>query len=230
MIDIKKILIIIRSIPNTVRFNFHYFSLKKALHFPVLVSHKVSLKQLGQKGSIECQSNFASIKLGFSDGSYLMGKRKRSSFEHEENSQLIFRGTATMCNPFYLTIKHGAKIIIGKNFQSNTNFILNSSKYIEIGDDSLIAWNVTILDGDGHFITNVNNQEILNYPKEIYIGNNNWIASGGTILKGSILADNSVISANAVVCGKFEIPNTIIGGVPAKVIKENIKWKADWIK
>ncbi len=230
MTRIKKILVMIRSIPNTVRFNFHYFPFNKAIHFPVLVSYKVSLRKLGKKGSLKCPNNFASVKLGFSDGSYFMGTGKKSTFEHEIESQLSFQGSATMCNPFYLTIKHGAKIVIGDNFQSNTNFILNASKCIEIGKDSLIAWNVTILDGDGHFITNENNEEILNYPKEIYIGNHNWIASGGTILKGSILADNIIVSANAVISGKFETPNIIIGGVPAKVIKKDIAWKVDWIK
>lgn len=230
MARFKKILVMIRSVPNTLKFNFHYFSFNKAIHFPVLVSYKVSLRKLGEKGNLECPNNFASVKLGFSDGSYYMGAGKKSTFEHENESQLIFRGSATMCNPFYLTIKHGAKIVIGDNFQSNTNFILNASKYIEIGKDSLIAWNVTILDGDGHFITNDNNEDVLNYPKSIYIGKHNWIASGGTILKGSILADNIIVSANAVISGKFETPNTIIGGVPAKVIKKDIAWKVDWIK
>lgn len=38
------------------------------------------------------------------------------------------------------------------------------------------------------------------------------------------------MSANAVISGKFETPNIIIGGVPAKVIKKDIAWKVDWIK
>lgn len=229
MKKIKKILVIIRSIPNTLRFNFHYFSFNKAIHLPILVSYKVVLKKLGGKGSLKCSNNFASVKLGFSDGSFFMGAGKKSTFEHEIDSQLCFLGSATMCNPFYLTVKHGGKIVIGDNFQSNTNFILNASKYIEIGKDSLVAWNVTILDGDGHLVTD-NNEKILNFPKGIYIGNHNWIASGGTILKGSILADNIIVSANAVVSGKFGIPNVIIGGVPAKIIKNDVVWKVDWIK
>ena len=46
-----------------------------------------------------------------------------------------------------------------------------------------------------------------------------WVGSKVTFLDGSEVGNNSVVAAGAVVNGKFP-PNVVIGGVPAKVIKE----------
>ena len=57
--------------------------------------------------------------------------------------------------------------------------------------------------------------------KPIKVGKNCWIGDGVVILAGSVIGDNCVIGANSVVKGCFGA-NSIIGGVPAKIIKEII--------
>lgn len=52
----------------------------------------------------------------------------------------------------------------------------------------------------------------------IKIGRNCWIGDGAVILAGTILGEGCVVGANSVVKGVFE-SNTIIGGIPAKVLK-----------
>lgn len=230
MIEFRKALAMIASIPNTLRFNLHYFKIKDAIHFPVLVSYKVRLEELGDRGSVFCPRKFATIKLGFSDGSYSMGKNKRSTFSHEKGSVLKFEGSATFCNPFYITLKNKSSIVVGDNFKANTNLILNSARQIVFGRDCLVAWNVTIIDGDGHFIMGDKDDSILNCPREIFIGDHTWIASGSTILKGVTLASDTIVSANALVTGVFAETKTIVGGVPCRIIKRNVSWKEEWIK
>lgn len=53
----------------------------------------------------------------------------------------------------------------------------------------------------------------------IHIGKNVWIGSNATILAGVSIGDGAIVAAGAVVT-KNVPPNTIVGGVPAKVIKE----------
>jgi acetyltransferase-like isoleucine patch superfamily enzyme len=53
----------------------------------------------------------------------------------------------------------------------------------------------------------------------IHIGKNVWIGANATVLAGVTLGDGAVIAAGAVVTKNVE-PNTIVGGVPAKVIKK----------
>lgn len=102
-------------------------------------------------------------------------------------------------------------------------------KGIYIGDDTSIGGNVKILDNDFHPIDAEKRvqQMYSERPgevadliptKEIRIGKNCFIGCNSIILKGTVLGDNCVVGAGAVVCGKFE-DNCVIAGNPAKVIK-----------
>jgi acetyltransferase-like isoleucine patch superfamily enzyme len=54
--------------------------------------------------------------------------------------------------------------------------------------------------------------------KSIKIGNNIWVGAKVTFLDGCQVGDNSVVAAGAVVNGIYP-PNSVIGGIPAKIIK-----------
>lgn len=55
-------------------------------------------------------------------------------------------------------------------------------------------------------------------PAPIVLGKNVWIGSNATILQGVTIGDNAVVAAGGVVNKDVE-PNTVVGGVPAKLIK-----------
>ena len=55
--------------------------------------------------------------------------------------------------------------------------------------------------------------------KGISVGNNCWIGAGAVFLDGAKIGNGCVVAANAVVRGTFG-DNCVIGGVPAKVLKQ----------
>jgi acetyltransferase-like isoleucine patch superfamily enzyme len=57
----------------------------------------------------------------------------------------------------------------------------------------------------------------------VHIGNKVWIGANVTILKGVSIGDGSVIAAGSVVTRSIPA-NCLAGGIPAKVIKENVAW------
>ena len=56
------------------------------------------------------------------------------------------------------------------------------------------------------------------YPAPIVLGRNVWVGSNATILQGVTIGDNAVIAAGAVVT-KDVAAGTVVGGVPARFIK-----------
>lgn len=110
-----------------------------------------------------------------------------------------------------------AMIKIGNNISTNNNIFICAANCIEIGDDTLIGQYVTIMDHEAHCIDPLKRRQIGEIGKVI-VGKNVWIGNNVTILKNSEIGDNSIIAAGAVVSGKFS-SNVIIGGVPAKIIK-----------
>lgn len=91
-----------------------------------------------------------------------------------------------------------------------------------IGEDCMFARQILILASDFHSILNHDGHRI-NYSNGITLGNHVWVATKATILKNSHIGSNSIIAAGAVVSNGIP-SNSIAGGVPTKLIKENIDW------
>ncbi|MDD3002699.1 MAG: acyltransferase [Candidatus Shapirobacteria bacterium] len=110
-------------------------------------------------------------------------------------------------------------IFIGKNTYFNSGQIITgkNSKII-IGNWCAIGYDVKILSitHDVHNPTG-KNKKIL--ESDITIGNNVWIGSNVFIKEGIKIGNNAIIGANTVVT-KNVSTNTIVGGVPAKLIRK----------
>lgn len=110
-----------------------------------------------------------------------------------------------------------AEILIGEGVSTNNNIFVCAANYISIGDKTLIGQNVTIMDHEAHGIA-PGERNKLGTVGTVRIGNNVWIGNNVTVLKNSEIGENSIIATGAVVSGLFP-SNVIIGGVPAKIIK-----------
>lgn len=122
--------------------------------------------------------------------------------------------------PYYTTLfvdVPDAYISIGNNSRINGAYI-HAQKGIVIGEKCLIATGVNIIDSNGHELYSMDRTIGRDKPESIIIGNNVWIGLNATILKGTIIGDNSVVSAGSVVKGVFP-KNSLIQGNPAKIVK-----------
>src|SRR5438309_8092811 len=114
-----------------------------------------------------------------------------------------------------LYINYGKHTKIGKNVFINFDCVFLDLGGITIEDNVLIAPKVSLL-SEGHPISPIERQSLV--PGHIHIKRNAWIGAGATILPGVTVGENAVVAAGAVV--SKDVPaNTVVGGVPAKVIK-----------
>lgn len=115
--------------------------------------------------------------------------------------------------PFYTDF--GKNITIGKDVFINSGCHFQDQGGITIGDGSLIGHNV-VLATINHDLDPENNRK--NHYASIQIGAYVWIGSNATVLPGVSIGDWAVVAAGAVVT-KDVPPYTVVGGVPAKVLK-----------
>ena len=102
------------------------------------------------------------------------------------------------------------------------NVLLNTiSGSITIGEYTFLSHNVSIITGTHDYHLLGKERRYVPAPKDgndIIIGNGVWIGTNAIILGPCIIGDNAVIAAGAVVT--HDVPaNTIVAGVPAKIIK-----------
>ena len=116
-------------------------------------------------------------------------------------------------------IQGSGKLILGANTFVGSNSVIGVNESIIIGEDVMIANAVSIRDTDHNFERiniPMNKQGIKTSP--IIISNNVWIGHGAVITRGVTIGEGAIIGANAVVTKDVE-PNSIVGGVPAKLIR-----------
>jgi acetyltransferase-like isoleucine patch superfamily enzyme len=143
-----------------------------------------------------------------------------NSFDPAEIRGLLSQITASeidesvaVFTPLY--INYGKHTKIGKNVFINFDCVFLDLGGITIEDNVLIAPKVSLL-SEGHPISPNERSSLV--PGPIHIKQNAWIGAGATILPGVTIGENSVVAAGAVV--SKDVPaNTVVGGIPAKVIK-----------
>jgi acetyltransferase-like isoleucine patch superfamily enzyme len=109
----------------------------------------------------------------------------------------------------------GKNITVGKNVFINACCCFQDQGGITIGDGCLIGHGV-VLATINHGFPSEHRKD--NYPATIHVGQNVWIGSSATILPGVTVGDGAIIAAGAVVT-KDVPPMTVVGGVPARIIK-----------
>lgn len=121
---------------------------------------------------------------------------------------------------------YDCEAIIGENttFEDSHIAVTEPNSKIHIGKDCMFAYDIDLRTGDSHSIIDSISNKRINYAQNINIGNHVWIASHVSILKGVHISDNSIIATRAVVTKSFSESNILIGGMPAKKLKENINW------
>lgn len=151
-------------------------------------------------------------------------KRKRirpCTFWIGDNARFSCKGFS-MYEGASVVLLEGASLTIGRNSYMNDSLIQCAGQ-ITIGDDCAIAGDVLIQDTDFHPMLDEKGEE-RSYVKPINIGNHVWICAKATILKGVTIGDGSVVAAGSVVTRDVP-PRCLVGGNPARIIRQNIDWR-----
>ena len=121
-----------------------------------------------------------------------------------------------------IDIGPGASASFGKGYVT-ANSVFSIMHGLTVGDDCAIAWGCQFLDDDFHEIHYQGKRR--EQDPRIVIGSHVWIGSNVSVLKGSVIPDGCVVASGSLVRSKFTEKNALIGGNPAKIIRENVTWR-----
>lgn len=137
---------------------------------------------------------------------------------------------STIKESLTILTKNRNNITIGKNFNVRSAELICRSEpniQISIGDDFLGSSQIIFRASDAHTVYSLDSKKPINEPRKgIFVGNHVWMGQRVTVLKDATIPDNCVISFGALVTAKEFSENSIIAGVPARVIKTNINWSS----
>ena len=151
----------------------------------------------------------------------LAAKLNGTYHEPQEVRRLFFElidqpedDTFCLFPPFYTD--YGMNITVGKNVFINRCCQFQDQGGIPIGDGALIGHNVVMatLNHD----EDPEKRHIL-HGAPIVLGKNVWIGSNATILSGVTIGEGAIVAAGSVVTKDVK-PFTVVGGVPARLIRE----------
>ncbi len=202
-------------------FNFHYLPFKQAIKFPIVLFKSKLLKC---KGEIFIESE--TITTGMIQlGEYLVSLYPNNGIVWENNGgKVIFKGSCIIGNSSALSIGEKGYCELGNNFRATTGLKLTSHHSIHFGENTLIAWEVIIMDSSFHRLKNMNGEFKSKGYAPIIIGKNNWITTRCIILSGTKTPDYCTIGAGCILNKDYSGYPThiLLAGNPVEVKAKDV--------
>lgn len=204
-------------------------------------NHAKSIKGLnlidnGENNTIEidetCVFERSVITIDGNNNHVSLGKalsyRQLSIHLKEDNKRITVQQSTKHIIGLKISSTRGSnqEVSIGNNFScGGIEMRLNDGdETLTIGDNCLFSWGIHARTSDGHSIIDRETNKPINFPENIKIGDRVWICEDVRLMKGSVIPSETVVGAASLVTKKFEEQFTVIAGVPAKVVRRNVKW------
>lgn len=143
------------------------------------------------------------------------------NIDFADNSVVQIGHSVSVGPGVHIVVKQNAELKIGDGTYFTSDLHLECCKQISIGNNCAISWGSTIIDSDHH---ELDYEGKISAEEKVIIGDNVWIGCNVTLLKGTEIGSGSVVAAGSVVKGIFPA-HVLIAGNPARVIKQDVKWK-----
>lgn len=193
-------------------YSWKWCGFANAYKFPVLISYGTKIR-VGRGAKVIVLPPFSFNKI----------RIVRSSITLYDESTLEIGGKTFLNYQTSISIYWGACFKLFGRFCTNGNCVFNVAKLVEFGDDTLFSANALVYDTDLHSILN-SNGEIINHNAPIKVGDRVWFGNRITLLKGTEIGNDIVFGSSSLISGKYLTNHAIYGGVPARLLKEGIKW------
>ncbi|WP_395075830.1 acyltransferase [Flavobacterium sp.] len=210
---------------KTIYFNFRKFPFSIAKKLPVFFYGKIKFTSL--KGKIIIVAPVKRGMIGFGQP-YEMNTLHKGIAEINISGKLVFKGHVQFGKDYFIFISANAYSEFGHMSSLGTNAKFICAESIKLGNYARFGSESQIIDTNFHQMINTITKEKSKITAPIFIGDFNYIGSRVTIMQDTITPNYCTIASNSL-CNKDYRTfgnNILIGGIPAKLLKDNIS--RDW--
>lgn len=206
----------LKTIDYLIIFKIRFIMILRGFLYKIIMPNSHALKFIGRRVKVQFGH-----KINFKKNLFLGDNVKLNALSEGGitggTNVTIRRGSIIDCTGVYSELGEG--ILIGNNVGISENCYIQVRGYVEIGDDVIIGPNSSIFSENHNFENNdilIREQGVSR--KGVKIERGVWIGTKSVILDGVTVGENSIVAAGSVV-NKNIAPYSIVGGVPAKLIK-----------
>lgn len=182
--------------------------------------------------SVRANSHLQMNILGDDNELVLNGELRHVSINVEGSNNRIVVNAGSFLTWTELTIlANDSEITVGLNAivrgkPSHPNVLLTRGEpsRIVIGDGCICSYGIEMRTSDSHPILNAQNERI-NLSSDIVLEDHVWIGTRCMVLKGAYIGSGSILAASSVLTRRRIGGNMIAAGIPARVIREGIRWE-----
>ena len=138
------------------------------------------------------------------------------------HGKIIFEGQAFVGRGSKLLLWGGGVLRIGNNAFISNGVMISCSESICLGHNLRMGHQCQIMDTNFHYTYNTDKRKVRRNNSSIVLGHHCWIGSRSSIMKGVELPAYTTVASNSLVNSNITSQErTLIGGLPAKLLKDS---------
>lgn len=202
----------------TLWLNVRCLPLSQAVYLPLLVYGRPKFFDLSGKICFSCEVKYGLVRI---NGNHIYAPSYQGNqSEFILKGCIVFHGRSQIDTGVKLFVGSGAMLEMGDKTKICDMVNVGCYKYIGVGKMSRITHRCQLMDTNYHFVANMSSRTIPSAIRPIKIGRNVWVGNSTTIMGGTIIPDYQIVASNSLVNKELNVPPySIIGGIPAKLIK-----------
>lgn len=210
---------------KTYYFNYKMFPYSIAKKLPIFIYGKIKLSNITGNIVIDAPIKRAMIGIG---QTFEFPTTSKGTSELFLKGTIVFNGNIQIGKDVSLLIDKDAYFEMGHFSCLGSSVLLICKNKVVLGSNVRVGFQTQFIDTTIHQLIDLNTNEKLPLKGSIYLNDNNWVGNRTTIMKNTKTPVNCIMASNSLINKDFTSygENILIGGMPAKVLKENIV--RDW--
>jgi acetyltransferase-like isoleucine patch superfamily enzyme len=207
---------------RTLYFNFKMFEFNTAIKLPVFFYGKIKFNSLKGKIIINAPIRRGMAKFGYN---LEIIKKAIGVSELQIDGIFIINGAFHTGIDSIIIIQKGGTLEIGENSHLGSRTRTVVTKKVSLGRYFRLSQESQILDSSFHYMIDTEKNEVKRFNGEIIMNDYCWVGNRSTIMKNTITPMYTTIASNSLLNKDYtkEIPEkSVIGGVPARLLKKNM--------